>query len=822
MRNEDHHVFRKLGDPAHWDIKVYWEGAQSPFASLKCLTMNPKVSQLRSTLISTGKIPSETEVTFLVPGSGPLNPLQESLCGIGVFGSARPLQINMRLQGNHASRYAQNAETQALLSNVKGEGTSLEEVSSILAKLVAQCGRKVLTVLLARVEKEASGEITFAELKAVIEGALERLQGPTTSMLREDVVRAFGRLGADQNERISYAQLVQCLPKHLQTKSERISSACQEAEQDLAHLCDKLADLHRDGLHRRIARHELIQACNASTTAHGEGPFLHPGLGVRGEVEGNGALVTFVARHVPLYAILGESDKPKAGTLSFETLAAHLRRWECVGALEKARLRSALSRFHVSGNAYDYVGLLEHAIPRTKEERSALLEDTLSRVQTELLRLSFAGARLQQLFAKLDPRSTGSINAQDFGAFLRHDLGIPLSSEQINQVLYRFDPEYKGKIVYGDFVAMLERGHDRWASIPALTRTISIALHNAFFDQETRSVNLARAFESLDTDGDGIVSASDLQRSLLRFEPSVETNVPSLHRVIECLQGGSGGMPAAGAPAPSSRTAGLGVTGLTKLLQSAPQRSIDQLREILRSAILATWRKGTHNLREIFVLLAEPAASTPSVPESEADRVMTADSLRQGAKAGLDLQLRRDEAFRMIYEGVAKPHDYTAFIDFVFPAAAPTLHDVAARIQRALKRKSLAGIAIRRFFEIFDPSGSGAISEPDFERGVMRLGLGLSRADVSKLLASGLIRQDLHSRRISYDEFVRFALQSASSQVRDAPSQGVLPPHVESQSAMSKQSLVPLPTATTAVHNTIDPATTSAQVKRYYLASRPF
>jgi len=107
-------------------------------------------------------------------------------------------------------------------------------------------------------------------------------------------------------------------------------------------------------------------------------------------------------------------------------------------------------------------------------------------------------------------------------------------------------------------------------------------------------------------------------------------------------------------------------------------------------------------------------------------------------------------------DGRVRARDVLAFTDEALARQARPLHTSAAsgslvELRGFVQRAIDSGLDILDIFEHFDLARSGEISEEDFSRGLTKLNLGVSRAEVRKMLDSF----PGHHGRIKYRDFIR-------------------------------------------------------------------
>lgn len=779
-------VSGRLGEPEPYDVKVLWQGATSPFAVFKCCETNPRVSQLRHALQTSGKIPLDCQASFMVHGE-PLNVTQESFCGLQVFGITRPLYVFLAIDPRKTSQTLnennQHRDTDCEHENLKNT------VRQVLAKLVTLCGRHILTDVMNCMERSMQKPgLSISELEQLLHTSSRR-NAQLSEWTRGEIQREIKKLSASESsgtERrifLSYADLSMCLPKHLSPEAPNLqdSKSVHNATQDFNQLIQNLTKIHNDGLTLQVPRHELRAYASLNPirqqSLFGQGSKVLSDLSLRGEerlasdVSSSGGYCFFIVKQVPILDILKRLDQDHVGTLKFPDLSKVLRKLHCDAGLSDSRLRTALLRFRKSGDSYDYISLVDAIVPpRSEQELAAAIENVMATIRKSLLRLSYGGSHLQSMFHQLDPSNTGYVALQDLKQAANKDLGLCLSQDQLNEIARRFDPSSCGLLPYGDFVAAVERGFDRWGDVNQLKSLILMRLHDAYFDEDLQAINTTKLFAALDCDGDGRISISDFQQALFsELKKPFKADSGSLNRLYECSLVGR----TTASISDSDSKLTMQFSDLDKLIKSSPPKTVSKLQEMLREAVVARWRQGFDNLSSIFFCLTankeeRQTARARDGRVASIDHFICSESLYRGILENFgNLEIRRDEAHLLVTKSLVFPYGYQEFLDLLFPGSAPTIYEAAARIQSALKKRSLSDMVMRRCFETFDPDHSGSISKEDFINGVLSLDIGLSRLSISKLLNSGLIRQDHSLSCITYDEFIRFALQSADVHVQE-------------------------------------------------------
>jgi len=786
-------------------VDVFWEGSGKPLTTLKCGKDDVKVSSLRRMLRESGRLPTYG-VEFLVNGV-PLNEVQEALCGIRVFGAGPCLQATIQTKSENLKKdFDLEAAVHLKEQNKKGKAVH-KFLREAFGKVSALFGRQVLIHLLERIDENRKNELRVETiLKLLMECCKSsKLFGKSSA---NDMVFFDGTLSEVANERVTYFEIVRAMPRHMQRREleeeqEQMGGTISVRNEILG----GLQKLQLKGFVKKVPASDVVSSSEIPKDMKftGKGDSISISLRLAGDVidfEKSSGLCTFRCPSVSLLELFELHDETSFGYLSLGDLREVLGKY-CVGRGEftNSQVRDAMIDFKTQ-KGYHYATIADTAVPKSEEEKAAILQSVTRKVRTTLQKKSFSGLGLRALFKYFDKDGLGTICTAEFQKCLEKESSFRLSRDELAEICRRFDPSNAGKVSYAEFVAFVEADCQKWVDVRDVQTKIVKHWQDKLFDFGTGVIDFTKCFSSLDNEELGLVMLEAL---------AVEgISVMDLRRVFDCIF----------ATETSRRQAlqekknvfGLTLWGLRKFIESVESRSATQLWEEFRNALLSEWQylKNVESWQQEFDSLRcnfqernrHIKRSVGRVPHED---FISAESLYRSCPGSLKETLTKKEAHEMMQANFGGLMTKQQFMKFMFPVAARSAHDVAALVRSEVKRRSLAGMAIRKVLKGFDPEGSGMLTQENILKGMVKLKFPLEEREIRLLLQSNYLKRDAEAGLISFEEFIRFALGGG------VVTHQMYKPKIE----------IKAPSERAEEARIIEP-TRRSQVKHYLSSSRPF
>jgi len=701
--------------------ELFWAESKTPFSRLQ-VNDSSRVSVLREHLENEGILPTGKQIVFLI-NEEPLSKTQERFCGMNVF----------QLKGGAFQIYLQIGVSSTSISP-NNTSRDLNPLQSMFIRITRTASRIAVVQLFEEFDllntDKVDSRINMPQLKDYW------TRSSISAKEKFDMIQVL-----DAMEYLTCEEIYRCIP--LPVRQSMSGRNSRNDDDDITkRLLGRLADIHHNGF-EKIVRYSDLESHIDSVDK--KQAYYSPQIRLSGRVKNHHKKLDkcsfAVEIDLPDY-LIGKNAKP---SVAFQQLCDQLNRIDAGDRYLEVSiggLRSALKKFMVQGE-YDVMALLNEAVPRSATEKADQLESSVSKIRNWSFSTSFGGIQLKQVFQKVDPSRKGFILTSDFVRCIWELCKIKMSFQDIDSLVCSF--KTGNSISYIEFLAFIERGHEKWDDASKLKERLVSCIRDEFFNDKTGVVDFQKAYQFLNTKSLQRFTIEDFAsrishlvdtshwKDLGNLDIHKSVNTPIFLRMFQDISG-------------FNVRSHIDTNILTKFLSTNQPCH----RTRFCNAVKKIWCEEDLDFIQIYNALSDKNNNN-----------MTASSLKSGSESLLDIHFRNEEVFSIV-KCIHEPRGFHDFMDFMFPSLCPNATDTAVRIRSAIKRKSLGGVFIKNVFNKFDRAGNHLLSVSAFQKGLAELDLGISNKDFEQFLSSGLLKLDSIGRTISYDEFVRFALQPAA------------------------------------------------------------
>ena len=471
------------------------------------------------------------------------------------------------------------------------------------------------------------------------------------------------------------------------------------------------------------------------------------------------------SRRTTLQRVFETMDRDRSGTVSLRELEDALADLDI--RLPRDDLYKLMYKFDPSGRTeFNYRSFVdfcsESSQPSTGYSSSqfttAEVEGAANRIRSMFRdAVERRGVTYEAVFSAIDRDRNGSVSPSELNTALR-DLRIDLSPNEERMLMQKFDPSNRNEFSYRDFLAFVREGdrstssgaYGSSSSTPAYsTREVEDAaqrIRSMFRDAVRRNrTTYERVFEVMDSNRDGTVSPSELNRALRdininlsaaeermlmqKFDPRNRGSFDYRDFVEFCQEGGR----RTAAPTYSSAEVEAVATNIRQRFRDAVQQRRTTYEEVFRAI------------------------------DRNGDGHVSHQELH-GALLDLNLSLRlEDEEMLMQKFDVhgRGSFNYRDFIEFCRQADVPSYNysssevDAAASRIRAMIRNAAEtrGVSYDKVFSTIDQDRNGYVTPDELNRAIQDLSIYLQPQERDMLMQKFDKRRQ---GRFDYQDFIAF------------------------------------------------------------------
>ena len=644
----------------------------------------------------------------------------------------------------------------------------LRDTKAALRELDVELSPEVVVPMIAELDKQGSGKISFDRL-------LDDLRAQV-ALLRT----ALGEIRDTADMEAFRAALLDAAPGDADVVSGAKLRACLRTAgasigpRQLRDLCAIFA-VEPGAPQSAVDFGLLLQAIGGAATSE----VPSPQGSAFASIEKYLRIIKDAVGTMELRRRLEKADSRRTGRIKMSKFSAALSKLDCLSGSRIEKIVRKLSR------TMDYVDisdLLEYAAKMKGSPNDEADEafDKLKRLVRHAQRER--NVDMLAVFKAFDTDDDGTINTAELRRGLK-DFDIDMSAEETYHLMRKFKSRKPDKIKYKDFVRAIDEG----AAAPRRQRSRSPSRTQARSPSRTqarsRSQSRRRAllpedvqtevrrvcrrdparvkelFGEMDRDGSGSLSREEFRRGLQRLE--MRLGDEELYRVVDAFDADGDGridygefMEMAGLERPRARARS---PSRTRSQSQSRRRAL--LPEDVQTEVRRVCRRNPSRVKELFGEMDRDGSGS-----------LSREEFRRGLQR-LEMRLGDEELYRVVDAFDADGDgriDYGEFMEMAGlerprararpgrAAASRTRRmSLSEHVEKEIRRA--CGRDPRRVKELFaemDRDGSGTVSRSEFRRGLQRLNLRIEEEEIYDVVKAFDADGD---GRISYREFMDVA-----------------------------------------------------------------